>query len=195
MLRTVMRILDSPYEAMKEVAESRRTPIAAWIIGGLSAPLLALFGVLAKTQGGLPAWPWYSVVWVPPLIAIVTYLGAALTVGPICRLVGGQGDPRRHLSAWALTYPPTIFAFAVLILGHLTFPGEALQNYGWLQLVFFATLLAAILWKLLLYFIYLRAVGGLGFKQTIGASAILYVVVILYELAILRLGLGQVPFI
>lgn len=179
---------------MKTVAEERRWPVAAWIVGAVAAPELALFAVLAKVHCGMFGWAWPLAILVPAALVIGTYVGAALVISLACRLVKGNGDPLRHLAAWALTYPATITAFALIILGHLVFPlGSPLP--GPAQLVWFALLLAVLLWKLLLYFIYLRVVGGLGFKQMIVASAVLFVVVILYEVAMVSLGMGQVPFI
>ncbi len=196
---TARRILVSPYEIMGEVAGSGRLSAAGWIIGAIAAPLLMLFGISARGMGGgLTEWSWPAIILIPPTIVIVTYIGAALTVGLVCKLVGGRGEPRRHLAAWALTYPPTIYAFAVIILFHFiaSFVGVPPDARGpWFKLLLFGLLAFAFLWKVLLYLIHLRVVGGLGFIQMLVASAILMVVVFLYEILILELGLGQVPFI
>jgi hypothetical protein len=177
---------------MKTVAEGRRWPVAAWIIGAISSPLLVAFAVLSHVKGGFGR-NWFEVIAGPVALVVITYVGAALVISLVCRLVRGEGDPVKHLSAWALTYPATITAFAIIILGHLIFPAGSFPGFP--QFLWFAALLAVLLWKVLLYFIYLRAVGGLGFKQMIVASAILFAITLTYEWVIVTLGIGQVPFI
>ncbi len=161
MRTTIVRILEDPYESMKVIADERRWQTAAWIIGAVAAPELILFAVLAKINGGLAGWAWPWAIVIPAALVVGTYVAAAYVISLACRLVKGNGDPLRHLAAWALTYPPTIYAFAVIILFHV------LAGF----------------------------VGGLGFIQMMVASAILMVVVFLYEVLILELGLGKVPFI
>ncbi len=189
-----LKVLVRPYEAMKETADSRRWPVAVWIIGAAGAPVLMVFAVIAKFMGGLAETGWLYPLLVPAALVIVTYVAAALVIAGVCRLVRGNGDPVRHLSAWALSYPPTVFVFIVNIAGHFL-PVKMIEAPWWLQVAWFGILAFGLLWKLLLYFIYLRVVGELGFRQMVVASAILFAVVVAYEAAMLALGLAKVPFI
>jgi hypothetical protein len=184
-------------EAMRRTADRRRPYTAVWIIGGICMPLMAVFGWLAGSRGGPGAPAPASLAFTAAAVVGVTYAGAALVIARVSRLVGGNGERDRHLCSWALTYPPTILAFGANLAWHLRYATGAgpLDAPGWELALFWGVLGLALLWKVLLYLVYLRAVAGLNAAQSVKASAILFVVVLLYEWAIVNLGLGKIPFI
>jgi hypothetical protein len=66
---------------------------------------------------------------------------------------------------------------------------------SWLFTLFLAVLVLALLWKLVLYFTYLRVVGELSFRQMMVASGLLFCAVLVYESLLVALDLGKMPFI
>lgn len=185
-------LISHPYRTMGEVAEEERLAPAVWLVGVISPLVLCSFAWLAAQQGAFAGQPWYLLMAYG--IVIVTYLAAAFVIAGVCRLVGGQSSIRRHMAAWALSYYPTILAFFTIMVAHLVgVPGT--PGHRWVVTVMFAILVFALLWKLLLYFVYLRVVGGLGVRQMVLASALLFAVVVTYEWMILVLGIGKIPFI
>ncbi len=185
-------MITKPYHSMAEVAAKRSRSPAPWLIGVVSPLVLCSFAWLAAQRGAFAGDPWYLLTAYANVT--VTYLAAVLVIAWVCRLVGGHGGIRRHMATWALSYYPTILAFLTIMIAHLVgVPGT--PNHRWVVTIMFAILVFALLWKLLLYFVYLRVVGGLGVRQMLVASALLFVVVVIYEWLILVLGIGKVPFI
>lgn len=185
-------LITKPYQSMSEQAASERALPAVWLIGVVSPLVLGSFAWLAAQQGAFAGQPWYLLLVYATVT--VTYLAAAVVIAGVCRLVGGDGRIRRHLATWALSYYPTILAFLTILIAHLVAVPRS-PSHDWTVTIMFAILVFCLLWKLLLYFMYLRVVGGLGVRQMMIASAALFVIVVIYEWLILVLGLGKVPFI
>jgi hypothetical protein len=192
--------INRPYATMQKVADTGTPWPAIWLVGVVSNVVMGIFAYLAGTRGAFPTSGATLAAVYAVLLVTGTYLAAASVVALVCGLVGGNGNLRRHVSTWALTYPPTILAFLANLLMHIIaatpgFTAFASLRTNWLFTIFLALLVMALLWKLVLYFTYLRVVGELNFRQIVPASVLLFMAAVVYEWIVVALNLSKMPFI
>ena len=193
-----MDLIQNPFSlAMNHPAEAFRTrnASATYLLVPLTI-LAVVFGPLLGFFTQADDLPWtFSVVEAILLrlpAAVATYLAAGTAFWLIGRMLGGGTPWRVHVRLWGVTYLPT------LLCAVLTGVAEAwfwlFWNQAWLGVVLGVAFSGILIWKTLLYVLYLRHVTGLAGTRLAVAFAVGAIPILMLAMADLRFGL-RVPIL
>lgn len=176
---TILQALNKPMDAFKN-----KNKWAAWglvtltiLVNTVLEPLLQ---AMSDGRGG------YTFELQPSAFAVVlsavTYLAICAVIWLVCKAFGSKTPFRDYVKSWGLTYFPTLLCAIVVAFT------EAYFFFFWNSVVWgmvFNTLFVGILlWKTILYVIYLREVAELRRGKMIGAFIVIGISILL--LAILN---------
>lgn len=122
------------------------------------------------------------------LVFLLHFLGVSLK---------GKGSIRQVYTLWSFSLIPTLVWFFTTSFLFLLFPPpRTLSIAGKLYSVFYIAFSIAVLsWKVILYYLTLRFALKLDLLRISVISAILTPVLVIYSLAMYRLGIFRIPFI
>jgi Yip1 domain. len=174
---TILQALNKPVDAFK--AKNR------WVAWGLVAltilvntvlePLLRLWNSPQNYKFNLPD------ALLTIALSVATYLIICTVFWIVCRCFGSKTPFGDHVQIWGLTYFPTLLCSAVVVFTEAYF--YIFWNSVVWGMVFNILFVGILLWKTILYVIYLREVAGLKRGKSIGAFILIGIFIILLALA------------
>jgi hypothetical protein len=118
---------------------------------------------------------------------IATYLAAGLLLGGICRAFGSRTALPVYIRTWGITYIPTIICALAVSLAETYF--YLFWNNSIWGMVLSIAFVAILVWKIILYVIFLREVADLKGKRLAGAFIVCGIAILALAYADMRIGL------
>lgn len=114
------------------------------------------------------------------VLSVVTYLAICAVIWLVCKAFGSKTPFRDYAKSWGLTYYPTLLCAIVVAFT------EAYFFFFWNSIawgmVFNILFVGILLWKAILYVIYLREVAELRRGKMIGAFIVIGIFILLFAI-------------
>jgi hypothetical protein len=176
-MKTIMQALNKPEDAFKIKNK--------WVAWGL-----VVFTILVNTvfepllqfasDTGNYTFDWQRTA-LAALLGAVTYLAVCALIWLVCKGFGSKTTFGDYAKSWGLTYFPTLLCAIVVAFT------EAYFYFFWNSMiwgmVFNILFLGILLWKTVLYVLYLREVAKLKGGRMIGAFIVIGIFIILLAMA------------
>ena len=120
-------------------------------------------------------------------LGLVSYFVICAVLWLVCRCFGSRAQLKDHLGTWGMTFFPTLLCAIVVVFTETYF--YVFWNSLFWGIVWSVVFGGILLWKTVLYIIYLREVAGLRGGRLIGAMAIICVLILALAWANAHLGL------
>ncbi len=111
------------------------------------------------------------------VLGILSYVLICVGLWGICKCFGSKTTCKNHLFSWGITYIPTAIC-AVTVTVTEVFFYVFWNNVIW-GMVFNIIFVGVLIWKILLFAIYLKEVAKLQGKACVGAGLLLCVIILL----------------
>jgi hypothetical protein len=118
---------------------------------------------------------------------IATYLVACMVLWAICRAFGSKTQLPVYFKTWGISYIPTAFCALAVSLSETYF--YVFWNNSLWGLLLSIAFIAILIWKIILYVVFLRETIGLKGKKFAGAFILCAVVFLALAMAGMRIGL------
>lgn len=172
-MKFFFNLLNHPAEAFRDENKAAAwfLVVAAILINSVFAPLLAWsagFGHIA---------PDIFRILRASLLGVVSYLAVCVSFWVICKCFGSKATLKKYIRTWGLTFFPTLLC-SVAVAFSETFFSVFWNNSIWgilLSIVFVGILI----WKTILYVIFLREVADLNGGRSIGAFIVIGIIIVL----------------
>ena len=115
------------------------------------------------------------------LLGICTYIIICVVFWLACKTFGSKTNFSGYASTWGMTYFPTILCSFVVAVTEVFF--NIFWNSVLWGMIFNILFVGILLWKVILYTLYLREVAGLKRNKMIGAFIVIGVFIILLAMA------------
>lgn len=173
-----LHALNKPGEAFR----AAKNKWVAWGLVVLTILLNTLIEPILKAVQGNTGYVWS---WQGALLAVVvsaaTYLAVCTVLWLVCKCIGSKTPFKRYIAAWGLTYFPTALCAIVVAVTESYFY-LFWNSVAW-GLVFNILFGGILLWKAILYVIYLREVAQLKRGKLVGAFIVVGMFIILLAMA------------
>lgn len=175
-MRSFLQALNKPIDALRA-----KNKWIAWVLVAItiitntvSTPLLGFF---ADTQRKIDI----PHMLLTTALGIVTYFIICAVFWLICKCFGSKASYRLYIQTWGITYFPTLLCSIVVAFTEVYF--YIFWNSVVWAVVFNILFGGILLWKTILYVIYLREIAGLSKWKMIGAFMVIGVFIILLVMA------------
>ncbi|MEL7660816.1 YIP1 family protein [Acetobacterium wieringae] len=142
----------------------------AWSLVGISIAVVTVFDVLMRYLVNGNDYPVEINLLKLALLAglgVLTYLGICGILWGVCKLLGSQTGIEVYLRTWGLTYIPTIICGITVVLVEVYF--TLFWNNSIWGFMLNIVLVGILIWKTILYVVFLKEVAGLDGKKLAGA--------------------------
>ena len=177
--------VNRPADAFK-----RRSGKLSWILVITAVLIVAVFDQMINfyvNAGNFDvAIDVFKMIWISGA-GIATYLAAGLLLWAVCKAFGSKTNLRVYLGTWGITYIPTIIC-ALAVSFAETYFYVFWNNSIWGMLLSIA-FVAILIWKIVLYVIFLREVADLKGKKLAGAFILCGIALLALAAADMRIGL------
>lgn len=179
-----LEVLNQPAEAFK-----RGNAKLAWILVGITIAVVTIFDVVMNYLVNGKDYP-VDINSIELLLmaslGVLTYLGICCIFWGIGKLFGSQTRLSVYIQTWGLTYIPTMICgvTVVLVEAYFTFFWNN-SIWGFLLNIVFVGIL---IWKTILYVVFLKEVAGLEGTKLIGAFLLCGIGILI--LAFLNMSMG-----
>ncbi|NLK71766.1 MAG: hypothetical protein GX285_01945 [Clostridiales bacterium] len=165
-------VLNHPKEAFRN-----RNKMAAWFLVAFTILINTVFGPLLAWFGG-PFHPVPNIYWMlrTTLLGCLSYFAICAVLWVICKGFGSKTPLNVYIQTWGLTFFPTLLC-SIAVAFSETFFTVFWNNSIWgmlLSIVFIGILI----WKTILYVIFLREVAELKSGRMAGAFVIIGIMII-----------------
>lgn len=172
-MKSLLEALNHPSEAFRNgnKAVSWGFVIITVLINSVFEPILQYFFGVGKTE--INILQIFKVIG----LGIISYLLISIAFWIICKCFGSKRTIIDHISSWGISYAPTAICAIVVALTEVFF--YVFWNstiWGMLLNIVFVGIL---IWKAILYFIYLRDFAQLKSWRFVGAFAIMAVIILI----------------
>lgn len=176
-MNSFFEILNHPMEAFrnKNKAATWLLVVFTIIINTVFTPLMDWF---ADTQHPTPS---IYMILRTTLWGCVSYLAICVVFWAICKYLGSKTRLKTYIQTWGLTFFPTLLCSFAVAFSEIFFT-VFWNNSIWgilLSIVFIGILI----WKTILYVIFLREVAGLKGNRIIGAFVVIGIMIIALALS------------
>lgn len=176
-MRTILQALNKPVDALQA-----KNKWVAWglvtltiLINTIFEPLLRLLNDTRNYDFNLPQ------TLLTTVLSAVTYLAVCIVFWLVCKCFGSKTPFAGYVQTWGLTYFPTLLCSVVVSFTEVYFC--IFWNSVIWGLVFSILFVGILLWKTVLYVIYLREVAGLKRGRMIGAFIVIGIFIVLFAMA------------
>jgi len=182
-MREMLRVLNRPKEAFKSgnTAETTILVLLTVLVNSAFGPLLEHF--FGKFGCELDVLQMLRLT----ALGLASYLAICAVIWLVCRCFGSRASLNNHILAWGMSFFPTLLCALVVAVT------ETFFYVFWNSIalgVFFNVLFGGILlWKTVLYVIYLREVAQLRGGRLIGAMVVICVFIVFLAWTNTHLGL------
>ncbi len=121
------------------------------------------------------------------ILGVTSYLAISSSFYIICKCFGSKRSIMDHIDAWGISFLPTLICAIVVAITEVFF--FLFWNNSILGMIVNIIFFAILIWKTILYFIYLKSFAGLKGWKFWGALFICSIFIILFALLGARLGL------
>ncbi len=171
-MKSFFDALNRPAEAFRNRNRALAFLLAAVtiLIDTIFAPLLSYFAGPFPTAPDLPR------MLLTTVYGCLSYLAVCAALFLVCRLFGSKAPLNAYLDTWGMTFFPTLLCSLAVAYSE-TFFTVFWNNSVWgmlLGIVFIGILI----WKTILYVIYLREVAGLTGGRMLGAFAVVGILIL-----------------
>lgn len=167
-------------EALNHPAEAfqRGEKAISWTIVGITVLINAVFEPILQHFCGIgtPALEASKMIKIA-VLGVLSYVVICAAFWLLCKCFGSKTAFKDHLSAWGDTYFPTALCSVVVAITEVFFY-VFWNSTIWGMLLNFV-FIGILIWKAILYFIYLREFAGLKGWRFIGAGILMGLVVLL----------------
>lgn len=118
---------------------------------------------------------------------IATYIVAGLLFWAVCKALGSKTKLPVYLRTWGITYIPTIICAAIVSLAETYF--YVFWNNSIWGLLLSIAFVAILIWKIVLYVIFLREVADLKGKKFAGAFILCGIAILVLAFFDMQIGL------
>lgn len=175
-MRAFLQALNKPIEAFR--AKNKKV---AWGLVALTIIITTVFepflDYFADTQNKID-FPHMVLIMV---LGVVTYFIMCVVFWLICKCFGSKTGFMSYIQTWGLTYFPTLLCSIIVAVTEVYFY-VFWNSVAW-AMVFNILFGGILLWKTVLYVIYLRKVAGLTKGRMIGAFIVIGAFIILLAMA------------
>lgn len=120
-------------------------------------------------------------------LGMISYLAISSSFCMICKCFGSKRSIMDHIDAWGISFLPTLICAIVVAITEVFF--YLFWNNSILGMIVNIIFFAILIWKTILYFIYLKSFAGLKGWKFWGAFMICSIFIILFAISGARLGL------
>lgn len=180
-----LEVLNRPAEAFK-----RGNAKISWVLVGITIAIVTIFDTVMNYLMNGKDYPVDINILKLLLLAslgVATYLAICGIFWGISKLFGSQTHLRVYINTWGLTYLPTMICGVIVVLVETYFT-LFWNNSIWgllLNIVFGGILI----WKTILYVVFLKEVAGLRGKKLIGAFLLCGLGILMLAFLDLNVGL------
>lgn len=179
-----LEMLNRPVEAFE-----RGNKKLAWSLVGINILIMTVFDVMMNYLVNGNDYPVEINLLKLLLLAglgVVTYLGICAMLWGVCKLLGSQTRIGVYVKTWGLTYIPTIICGVTVVLVEAYF--TLFWNNSIWGFVLNILFVGILIWKTILYVVFLKEVAGLGGKKLMIAFVLCGIGILI--LAFLNMSLG-----
>ncbi|MDK2935535.1 MAG: hypothetical protein PWP62_543 [Eubacteriaceae bacterium] len=179
-----LEVLNRPAEAFK-----RRNQQLAWILVGITIVVVTVFdAVMNYPVNGKDYLVEINIINLLLLacLGVATYLGICGIFWGIAKLFGSQTKLVVYIQTWGLTYIPTIICGLTVVFVETYF--TLFWNNSIWGLLLNIVFVGILIWKTILYVVFLKEVAGLSGKKLIGAFLLCGIGILI--LAFLNVSVG-----
>ena len=154
-MKTIRAILNHPAEAYK-CGEFKISILLVLLTVAINAVFEPVLQTVA--HGGLSSMN-YTRMGIVTLLGIASYIVISIIIWFICMIMGSKRSFIEHLKTWGMTFIPTLVC-AIVVAVTETYAHVFWNSMFWG--LFFSIVYSGILiWKIILYYVYLREFAGL----------------------------------
>lgn len=179
-----LEVLNRPAEAFK-----RRNQKLAWILVGITIAVVTVFDAVMNYLVNGKDYPVeiniINLLFLAGL-GVATYLGICCIFWGIGKLFGSQTMLFVYTQTWGLTYIPTMICGVTVVFVETNF--TLFWNNSIWGLLINIVFVGILIWKTILYMVFLKEVAGLSGKKLIGAFLLCGIGILI--LAFLNLSVG-----
>lgn len=128
----------------------------------------------------------FNMIWLSGA-GVATYLAACIVLWAVCRVFGSKTNLPDYFKTWGITYIPTAICALAVSLAE-TYFYVFWNNSIWGMLLSIA-FVAILIWKIVLYVIFLREVADLKGKKLAGAFILCGIAILALAFADMQVGL------
>lgn len=172
-MQILLQTLNKPLDAFKTKNKN-----VAWglvivtiITNTIFEPILRLYAGSTPTELDFPH------MLMTTLYGLCTYIILCGLFWLVCKAFGSKADFSDYISTWGMTYFPTLLCSIVVAITEVFF--YLFWNSLIWGMLFNILFVGILVWKLVLYILYLKEIAGLKRGKMIGAFAIIGVMILL----------------
>ncbi len=179
-------------EAFNRPAEAyrRRSGHIAWIFVSVTVLFITVFDQITNYYANIGNFD----VAIDPVkmlllagAGIATYLVACIVLFIICRAFGSKTHLPVYFRTWGISYIPTAICALAVSLSETYF--YIFWNNSLWGMLLGTAFIAILIWKIILYVVFLRETAGLKGKKFMGAFILCAIVFLMLAMADMRIGL------
>ena len=176
-MRVIIQALNKPVDAFRSKNRG-----VAWALVAFTILINTVFEpLLRRFAGSLHQELNVSQMLLTTVLGICTYIIICVVFWLVSTGFGSKTSFKAYIETWGFTYFPTILCSLVVAFTEVYF--HIFWNSVIWGMVFNILFVGILLWKTVLYVLYLREVAGLKRKKLVGAFAIIGIFIVLLAMA------------
>ena len=183
-MESFLEVLNRPAQAFE-----RRNANLSWVIVGMTIAVVTVFDTVMNYLVNGKDYP-VDIDSVRLLLlaglGVATYLGICFIFWSVGKLFGSQTRLFVYIQTWGLTYIPTMICGVTVVLVEAYF--TLFWNNSMWGLLLNIVFVGILIWKTILYAVFLKMVAGLSGKKLIGAFLLCGIGILI--LAFLNISVG-----
>ncbi len=184
-MRLFIKALNNPAEAFKK--QNSKLP---WVLVIITILIVTVFdpivNYLANGSDYEVSINLVNILWLS-VLGCITYLTICLVLWLVCKVFGSKTPFSSYFKSWGISYIPTFICAIFLALSETFF--YVFWNNSLLGMLLNIVLVAILIWKCILYIIFLREVARLKGKKMIGAFIVCSLFILVLAFANMYIGL------